>query len=1035
MKKTRLPQRFNLKNSLRPLLAILPVFTTGTALATSATWTGSAGDDDFFNQNNWSPSSDPATQNDLLIKGSGGNTINLIFDSTNSQIGSGGGTTIIGSGSGNTAKVDILLDASKISNPTINDELIVGTSGGTGILDYTFISDPTQPEAKRGIKTQKFSLGQGSNSIGQANIFGSGKTISEQTMDNGELITGQLEVASGGGKGTLNLNGASIDLDNMTSNPNPGQPAFLLGSGANSIGEVNLLGGGKIGTSISYTTYTTPTAIIGLNEGYGSLLISGTTQKNGETVRSRAYFGQGLLIGDGNKSIGSIRVEDGGLLATFAPRTPGLEHLAAQLGVNGGTGSVLVSGSDSQWQISGETPSANSTGSPGTVGQLHIGVSGTGEVTVSNDGKVSVGKTEYSNVTTPSGGYGYNPVFDNSDLGNIYLADTTNSTGILNIGAAAGSAAANTGIIEAKEIIFGAGQGALVFNHTDTSGTYIFDIGLTGNGLTDIGLTSSATGKGEIKNIAGVTTLNTNQSSFTGTSNISGGTFLVNNILGGTVNVSGNGTLAGNGTVGSTTLQSGGTISPGTFNSTTPMTLTVNGDLIMNAGSKYHVNVLADTSLPGTYVSDLIQVIGNATLGGNVFAHVAGDQTLYIAGSRWKIVSATGTLSGVFSGTPISTRRAYINFEYDYDAQNAYLIITRSSPTFCLAGMTQNQCSVSSNIDTLDSNSELYNIVSNQPADSVNQAMDQLSGEIHASAKGAALEDSRFLREAVNNRLRNNTTQPSYGAWGHTFGSWGKMDGNGNADDLQRDIGGVFFGADAPLNDNWQTGFVGGYSNANIKAQERHSKVKRDDYHLGAYIGYHNGPLTLRTGLGYSWHDYASTRNIDILFLKENLNGKYRGNTAQLFAEGGYKIELKPSLSVEPFINGAYVQHNTRDFTEKGGLAALHSNKDKTNVFTSTVGARLNHEFDLSGGQKANVFGQAGWKHTFNHTDNYSNFNFANGSDFRIQGTPLNKNVVALEVGAQLQLTPTLKAGIMYNGQISSKTQDHGGKAYLEWAF
>ncbi|WP_164133698.1 hypothetical protein, partial [Stenotrophomonas maltophilia] len=48
----------------------------------------------------------------------------------------------------------------------------------------------------------------------------------------------------------------------------------------------------------------------------------------------------------------------------------------------------------------------------------------------------------------------------------------------------------------------------------------------------------------------------------------------------------------------------------------------------------------------------------------------------------------------------------------------------------------------------------VYNAVLNLSAPQAQYAFAQLSGEVHASARTVMIEDSRFVRSAVNDRLR-----------------------------------------------------------------------------------------------------------------------------------------------------------------------------------------------------------------------------------------------------------------------------------------
>src|SRR5690606_38630785 len=125
-------------------------------------------------------------------------------------------------------------------------------------------------------------------------------------------------------------------------------------------------------------------------------------------------------------------------------------------------------------------------------------------------------------------------------------------------------------------------------------------------------------------------------------------------------------------------------------------------------------------------------------------------------------------------------------------------------------------------------------------------SFDALSGEIHASARTALIEDSRFVRNAANDRVRAAFAAPgastapvqAYGSaptptqvsasdsgpvvWSQVFGSWGSTDSDGNAARLGRDTGGVLIGADRRMGD-WRVGLLAGYSRSDFKARDRAS--------------------------------------------------------------------------------------------------------------------------------------------------------------------------------------------------------------------
>ena len=116
--------------------------------------------------------------------------------------------------------------------------------------------------------------------------------------------------------------------------------------------------------------------------------------------------------------------------------------------------------------------------------------------------------------------------------------------------------------------------GSIVFNHTDSNYTFA----------------PAMSGAGDIDFYAGKTILTGDSSGFTGTTDVNGGTLLVNNALGSNLTVHGGGTLGGVGSVSGVTLASGATITPGNSIGT----LTVNGNLEFGSGASYEVEVDKD---------------------------------------------------------------------------------------------------------------------------------------------------------------------------------------------------------------------------------------------------------------------------------------------------------------------------------------------------------------------------------------------------------------------------------------------------------
>ena len=339
--------------------------------------------------------------------------------------------------------------------------------------------------------------------------------------------------------------------------------------------------------------------------------------------------------------------------------------------------------------------------------EIYVGANGVGTLTISNGGVVA------------------------SDIDTIVLAQYALTSGTLNIGAASGDTAQGAGTLDSTSLTLGDGSAEIVFNHTDTD--YDFDAAISG--------------AGQISQIEGVTKLTGDSSGFSGTTAISGGSLYVNGLLGGAISSSG-GTLGGSGTVGSLTLGSGATLAPGnsvgTFNA---------ASADFTAGSIDEVELNDGGFVAGTN-NDLLDATGAVLIDSGASIHVMAENgtdtgSTYAAGT-YTIISG-GSVTGTFGS--ISDDFAFLDFADSYDPTTVYLTSTIVTSGFCLPGYSANECAAGDGVFSLGSGS-LYTSVLNLSTAEAPGALDQLSGEIHASMQTALIEDSRFPREAAMERLR-----------------------------------------------------------------------------------------------------------------------------------------------------------------------------------------------------------------------------------------------------------------------------------------
>nr|WP_313665910.1 autotransporter domain-containing protein [Brucella intermedia] len=568
----------------------------------------------------------------------------------------------------------------------------------------------------------------------------------------------------------------------------------------------------------------------------------------------------------------------------------------------------------------------------------------------------------------------------------------------------------------------------------DGSGTYAGVI--SGHGKFDVKV-----GNGNFLRLTG------DSSSLTGLITVSSGGLMVDGKLGGDIlDMFADTMLAGSGTITAygVHINSGAVLSPGNGIGT----LTMTGDLTFYEGSTYEVEVDRDGR------SDLVDVGGEAKLNGGSVRVTAGTGN-YAASTQYTILTADGGVTGTFTGG-VTSNLAFLDPSLSYDDKNVYLTMTRNGTTFENVGQTRNQIATGGGVESLEAGNAVYNAVLNLSAEQARFAFDQLSGEIHASAKTALIEDSRFVRNAVNDRLRaafdgvgasgtavtyeNGVPQPvaantdRFAVWGQAFGSWGHTSGDGNAARLNRKTGGLFFGADAPIFDTWRFGAVAGYSSTSFDAKERHSSGSSDNYHVGLYGGTAWGDLAFRTGAAYTWHDISTSRNVAFPGFNESLKGDYNAGTTQVFGELAYGFSFG-STRFEPFANLAYVNLHTDGFRETGGAAALASGSSSTDTTFTTLGLRGSTTFDLNGAS-VTAKGMLGWRHAFDDVTPTSTNRFVGGgSAFTVAGVPVARDAAVIEAGLDFALTPSAVIGVTYGGQFGSGIVDQSFKANFSAKF
>jgi fibronectin-binding autotransporter adhesin len=820
-----------------------------------------------------------------------------------------------------------------------------------------------------------------------------------------------------GASGVVTVDGAGVAATGMQFAVDgyslQGGPMSLTGSDGTSV--IRVGDGSAAGAGYTATIASVLGGTGGLTKtDLGTLVLIGANSYGGGTTIAAGI----LQIGNGGMS-GSILgdVTNNGLLrfarsdaVTFAGVISGSGAVETRSG-------VLILTADS-------TYSGGTTIGTGATLQLgNGGASGLVAGDVVNNGTLRFARSDAATMAGAISGSGGLQV----QSGSLILTGNSSYTGATTIAAGATLQLGN-----------GGGVGSMT-SDVANAGTFAF------NGAGALAYGGVISGNGLIRQIgSGVTSLTGDASGFTGATQVEAGVLSVNGKLGGTLTVLAGGQLQGIGTVGDVIVA--GTIAPGNSIGT----LTV-GNITFQTGSIYQVEVTANGQ------SDRIAATGTATINGGSVQVLAG-QGNYQPNTTYTILTAAGGRTGSFAG--VTSNLAFLAPSLSYDPDNVYLTLTRNTVSFPSIGGTFNQRQAGAGVESLGQSNPIWNAVVQMDAPTAQAAFNQLSGEVHASAKTALYEDSRLVRDGALSRLRSafggsvvasSTAQvasldeacngeacqadPGTGiaAWAQGFGSWGYTSTNGNAAGLSRSTGGMLVGVDAPLFEVARLGLFGGYSHTTFNVADRQSSGGSDNVHLGAYGGAQWGPIGLRAGLAYTWHNLSTSRSVAFSGFADSLRATYGAGTFQLFGEAGYRFDVGPA-TFEPFANIAWMSLSTKGFSETGGAAALTSSAVTSNVTTTTLGLRAGSAFTIAG-----VTGQArgtvGWQHAFTDTTPWASLQLTGGTPFTAAGVPIAQDAALLELGIDVRLSERASIGIGYTGQFAAGSQDQTVRGNLTYRF
>jgi len=177
-----------------------------------------------------------------------------------------------------------------------------------------------------------------------------------------------------------------------------------------------------------------------------------------------------------------------------------------------------------------------------------------------------------------------------------------------------------------------------------------------------------------------------------------------------------------------------------------------------------------------------------------------------------------------------------------------------------------------------------------------------------------------------------------------------------------------------------------------------------------------------------------STRELAFARYSDTLSARYDARTRQAFIEAAYRFGGREA-GLEPYVQVARVEVDTKHVNERGGAAALQGSVDDVRTTLATAGVRFDKGLKASFQQDSwlHVRGAVAYRHASGDRNPSARLGFATGGDsFVVNGAPIADSAVVAELGLSAWLTAKQQLELGYSGQFGDESRDHG--ANLRWS-
>lgn len=488
------------------------------------------------------------------------------------------------------------------------------------------------------------------------------------------------------------------------------------------------------------------------------------------------------------------------------------------------------------------------------------------------------------------------------------------------------------------------------------------------------------------------------------------------------------------------------------------------GNLIVASGAAVSL-AGGDTTVAGNYTQNgrlaislgsVLRVTGTATISGGDL-YVTGTNSGYVTNSHTDVLDTTGGLSGTFTGLSYSSNVTLLNASMQYDSKSAWLDVVQVTAT-AIQGAVYTAASyggaqrVQGAFDQINAQLGATGPISGQPVSqafmvgaaslqqspsvaAAQQSFESLSGQLHAASTAMTFEAIDAGTRALSDRFDTLLDKPLAGGWTQTLGYHGGMSRSGYSD-VGYDLSGMLVGADQRIGNNGYAGYALSQSSGLGRLSQSADQGRSHALEGMLYGGVINGSWYTMGRFGVGDYRENIRRYLQLGSELAGVGSDSNGTYSVAYGESGYRMEVG-NTQVTPYVNLQYAQVQHDGFVEQGGDGfGLKAGAQTSARWQSGVGVRTTRKWMFANGGSLSFQTRLLWQQSFGMRGEEFDASFTGLNQFApLGGVGLARYGGVIGSTLNWSMSPHASVQVGFDQYVGQGQQAKMGTANFNWTF